>query len=332
MFFLFFFALCEASLLKFTGGRFYPSGYPLPSTMNLIERLGYLSDISLKMKMPVWVAEQLQSCACRRAYRNKCSFRLDPSMPKEEQATLADYKKNKLGLSRGHMSAASNHLDNQQAMKETFYLSSNIVPQNAVLNGGDWLRLERLHQKLAKEYERCPLYIIQGPLWLPNCTTVRMQGPNKLIVPTHFFKAAKLFDGATEASAGFIVPNKPLRTDDDLSKYKVDVRQIELTAGLNLIGIKSLKEIGYPSVNVIHNARVKSLVRKIRESRDMRELRKLVIGGLESGLYQLKHTILIDATRSRGLELHGEGDLVNAILKGNAKYKNALNAILYPKP
>ena len=335
---LFFLLSCNASLLRFSAGKFYPSGYPLPSTEHLIERIGYLSDLSLKLKMPKWVSEQLQLGLCRRATRDKCKFGLDPEVPKDIQATLADYKGNKLGLSRGHMSAASHHIHSQLAMRQTFYLSSNIVPQNAVLNGGDWLRLERLHQKLGRLYKDCPLYVIQGPLWLPSCRQIRMTGPNKLLVPTHFFKAAKLFDGAAEASAAFLIPNKPLRTNNDLNDYKVDPREIELSTGLNLMGIKSLNEIAYPSVSSIQSAKAKLLAKKIKKSRDMKELSDLVMTGLKVGLFDSRDPQLIQATRSRGAALltHADGNLVDAILKGNDKYRPALIAALRlslnPKP
>jgi endonuclease G len=194
---------------------------------------GYLASISYRLKMPNWVAECLTPSDLHAkgsgVSRKRSSFKADPQVPENFRARLADYKAaSGLGLNRGHLSAASHHRASQEKMDESFLLSSNIVPQSRVMNGGDWLRLERLHQALVTTAGDCLLYILQGPLWIPRKDEESGQmklecfaiGPNQLLVPTHIFKAAKLISGGVESSAAFLMPNKPLHTNDDLF-YKV---------------------------------------------------------------------------------------------------------------
>lgn len=60
------------------------------------------------------------------------------------------------GWSRGHLAAAGNHSCDQKTYLETFWLNSNIVPQEFSNNGGFWARFERFVKDLVKndDFER----------------------------------------------------------------------------------------------------------------------------------------------------------------------------------
>ncbi|KAH8584005.1 Nuc1p like endonuclease G [Cryptosporidium sp. chipmunk genotype I] len=155
---------CYNKLTKSATGGFYPS-IKLPSTENLILRESYLSSVSLKDKIPNWVAEKISYESCNgKAERANCIFQVDPEVPLIWSAENKDYFAS--GYSRGHMAAAGQHKETATAQSDTFYLSGNILPQDLSNNGGDWYRLELISRELTKYYQ--DVYVVSGPLFAPN--------------------------------------------------------------------------------------------------------------------------------------------------------------------
>ncbi|KAJ3034306.1 hypothetical protein HDV00_005214 [Rhizophlyctis rosea] len=65
----------------------------------------------------------------------------------------------------GHMAPAGNNKSSKEAMKDTFYLSANIVPQDYNNNVWYWNRLELFVRDLTNHYDE--VHVLTGPLWLP---------------------------------------------------------------------------------------------------------------------------------------------------------------------
>ena len=150
-------------------------------------------------------------------------FKSDPDVPTQFRCTPADYSDT--GYARGHMvrperdrilsvvlapstslllppsisappfprqATAASHNHAATEMHETFYLSSNIVPQNAWMNGGDWAKLERLTRLLPRHFGK--VRVVSGPMFAPRDKDGHMVveyetiGKHSVAVPTHLFK------------------------------------------------------------------------------------------------------------------------------------------------
>lgn len=213
---------------------------------------GFCSSVNFRTRVPSWVAEHLSASSADdpAADRKHSRFRPDPSVPERFRATNEDYRGS--NLSRGHLAPAGAHKESQASLDETFLLSSNIVPQELSNNGSDWLRLERWTKGLLRSHS--DVYVISGPLWLPDAPaggadgeapTARSRperkrvsydviGPHEVAVPTHLFKvvAACTTPGAPPSVSAFVLPNGPLRGHPDLDEFVVPLAEVERAAGL----------------------------------------------------------------------------------------------------
>ncbi|KAF8819892.1 Dna/Rna non-specific endonuclease [Cardiosporidium cionae] len=152
-------ALSDASAIL----QHFPSLH-LPSFENLRLRKSYLASINYRYRIPNWVAEKLAYEQLQgEGLRENSHFRSDPSVPQLWRATQCDYHSS--GFHRGHLAAAASHRNTQAALDDTFYLSSNIIPQDSRINCGLWRKLEILSRGLTQLYTT--VYCISGPLWLP---------------------------------------------------------------------------------------------------------------------------------------------------------------------
>ncbi|KAF4746115.1 hypothetical protein FOZ63_027367 [Perkinsus olseni] len=253
---------------KALAGKHYPSP-KLPSQQHILERQSYVSSVNYATKIPNWVAEAItyKSVTSKNADRKRAVFKADDGVPEMFRASNADYWDS--GWSRGHLSMAGAHKDDQDAQNDTFLLSGNIVPQDLSMNGSDWLRLEYLTLDLAREHgpdSDDAVYVVSGPLWMadspddkltkdigakphtkvvndgsngkPRRYEVKYEviGDNELAVPTHMFKV--VYDTKTNSSAAFIMPNKPIRYEKNLKHYQVPIERVEKATGLDLTAMK----------------------------------------------------------------------------------------------
>lgn len=85
-------------------------------------RKGYALAHNPETKTPFWVAEHLtrEKASAVRARSN--DFQPDPDLEEGDRAELADYSKS--GFDRGHMAPAGDMRWDEQAMSESFYLST----------------------------------------------------------------------------------------------------------------------------------------------------------------------------------------------------------------
>eukprot|EP00045_Choanoeca_perplexa_P001349 m.19054 g.19054 ORF g.19054 m.19054 type:complete len:254 (-) comp10888_c0_seq1:402-1163(-) len=146
-------------------GELHPGKYGLPSQENVHQRPHYVASVNYRTRVPNWVVQHLTpSSIVGEGDRKNERFQADGDIEAPFQATLHDYRRS--GYSRGHLVPAGDSRQTQEAMKATFLLSSNIVPQEMSMNGCDWLRLERWTRDLTSAYEH--VHVVSGPLWLPE--------------------------------------------------------------------------------------------------------------------------------------------------------------------
>lgn len=137
-------------------------------------------------------------------------------------ATDADYRNS--GFHRGHLVPARDLANS----RETFLLS-NAAPQNPSLNTGRWRQLEATVRALAATSEA--VYIVTGTL--SATTEPAVIGPNRVAIPTHFFKAILAVRGGSKRMFAVLLPNTS-NTRLPLAHFAVSVDEIELSTGLDL--------------------------------------------------------------------------------------------------
>ncbi|CAI9159350.1 unnamed protein product [Rangifer tarandus platyrhynchus] len=213
-------------------------GFPLTGTETRCYTNHALSYDQSK-RVPRWVLEHIsKSKIMGDADRKHCKFKPDPSIPPAFSAFNEDYVGS--GWSRGHMAPAGDNKFSTKAMAETFYLS-NIVPQNFDNNAGYWNRIEMYCRELTERFE--DVWIVSGPLTLPQTgsdgkKTVSYQviGEDNVAVPSHLFKVilARRSAGSAEplALGAFVVPNKAIGFQPQLSEFQVSLQDLEKLSGL----------------------------------------------------------------------------------------------------
>ncbi|KNC97253.1 uncharacterized protein SPPG_07640 [Spizellomyces punctatus DAOM BR117] len=139
--------------------------YGIPETEQVQFRKNFVTSINYRMKIPNWVLEHLTKENLKgTADRQYARFEPDESVPEIFRANNEDYWKS--GYSRGHLAPASNNKSSAEAMKESFLLSANIVPQDYDNNVWYWNRLELYVRDLTNYFD--DVYTLTGPLWLPE--------------------------------------------------------------------------------------------------------------------------------------------------------------------
>lgn len=112
-------------------------------------------------------------------------------------ATHKDYTKS--GYQRGHLCPAKDRSASMERMRLTFSVS-NIAPQVASLNVGQWLKSENECRQLAGIYDSVGIVVV--PLFLPSDTL--FIGEHNLAVPHAFFKAVWSAKDSTILNAWFV--------------------------------------------------------------------------------------------------------------------------------
>lgn len=183
----------------------------------ILKRKGYTLSYNADYKTPQWVAWELTKKETRGKEGRTDKFLPDPDV-RGAKAYTGDYTKS--GYDRGHMAPAADMKWSRRAMEESFYMS-NICPQNANLNRGDWNDLEEKSRQWAKKYGA--VYIACGPIY--DSKRPKRIGNNKVAVPDAFYKVILINDKKKPQAIGFIFPNKA--GHKPLKKYIVTVDSVE---------------------------------------------------------------------------------------------------------
>ena len=192
-------------------------------TERVITHKGYTVSYNADWKIPNWVAYELTDVEVAGEEPRAKKFVPDPMVPKYETATTDDYKNT--GWDRGHMAPAADMKWDQQAMKESFYLS-NVCPQNRNLNAGAWKDLEEQVRDLAAQ--KGHVFVVCGPIVEEDFQTI---GDNHVAVPKAFFKVLLQEDGGELHAIGFIYENVGGRRP--MSTYAMTVDEVEAVTGID---------------------------------------------------------------------------------------------------
>ena len=178
----------------------------------------YASLSSSLSRTPLWAAERLTPDTMRiaRTTERASDFEADDRLPREARSELGDYRRS--GWDRGHL-APSADMPGPVAQEQSFLLS-NIAPQNAELNRGEWADLEADVRSLARR--RDAVYVVTGVIFEgANLETVPT---GRVTVPTSFWKAVA---SPGEGSIVHVAANRPGRTramsvSDFVAAYGID--------------------------------------------------------------------------------------------------------------
>ena len=183
----------------------------------VITHKGFTLSYNYDWKIPNWVAYELTNIEVKGEVPRYDKFKPDPMVPQNVSAHTNDYKHS--GYDRGHMAPAADMKWDEQAMRESFYLS-NICPQNPNLNGGVWKDLEEQVRELASQKGK--IFVICGPIVNDTSKTI---GENKVVVPQAFFKVLLQEENNELYTIGFVYENISGRKP--MSTYAMTVDEVE---------------------------------------------------------------------------------------------------------
>lgn len=207
----------------------------------VVKRAGYELEHSADDKIALWVCEHVtKSNVTGSLGRPKPEpFAPDPELPTGSRAELKDYRGS--GFDRGHQAPSADQTRSQSRQNETYYLS-NMAPQAPKLNQQIWKALEERVRSWA--VARGELYVITGPMFydpkeenpLTATGAVRYKkiGPDKVAVPTHFYKivASPPTDNGSWDVMAFVMENRGYARPFHLEAQLVSVKWVEDHTGL----------------------------------------------------------------------------------------------------
>ena len=193
-------------------------------TDNIIEHEGYVLCYNTGTLTPDWVAYEMTAEECAgHLDRDSFNFRMDPSWS-GTQAMREDYANS--GWTKGHMACAGDFHWDEDAMKETFYLT-NICPQDKTLNAGDWNYLEKKVRSWAKKHGS--VWVVSGPI--AGSGKYGRIGERGVEIPDAFFKAVMYEKNGKYHAIAFIMGNDANRYY--LKDCAVSINELESITGLD---------------------------------------------------------------------------------------------------
>ena len=318
----------------------YPADVRLPSSGNVIVRPSFTTSMNLRTKTPDWVAEMLtfELVNSKNGDRKHSQFKSEKDLPDRFRATNQDYWDS--GWSRGHLAASASHRHSQEGQDSTFLLNSNIVPQDLSMNGCDWNRLEVLVRDVTKAHPKGKVFVLSGPVWVPEAKTPFTQRPfstNKVImyevigktnvhVPTHMFKIIRLQDPTqnVDASVAFVMPNRPISEEQPIESYKMQLDELENLTGLDLSGMMTASDLCvYVKCEKSTNRRMLGWRHYglIDEARTVDELRTAITDALNDGFVDGDNFLIGKIVRDRMIDLELGDDVAKLFPKDQDRQK-----------
>ncbi|MGQ9864175.1 MAG: DNA/RNA non-specific endonuclease [Bacteroidia bacterium] len=189
----------------------------------IVEHTHYKLCYDEEHEQALWTAYLIEGKNLKKStVRRTNDFREDPKIP-TRSARLENYKNS--GYDKGHLVPAGDFKWTEQGMSETFYMS-NISPQLHDFNAGIWETLERHVRHWAQKNDR--LYVFTGPVFSPRDKKI---GPEKVTVPTAFYKAIYDLDEPEKKSIAFLVPHKP--TQRPIRDFAISIDSLEKVTGID---------------------------------------------------------------------------------------------------
>lgn len=202
-----------------------------PNNSVIIDHQNYSLSYNNSYRVPNWVSWQLtiEEATSKKVKRHD-KFIGDKKVKEEFRAENSDYSgemnRNPIKLSRGHMAPFADMRFDETAAEECFLLS-NICPQSAVLNAGDWNTLETVCREKWAVEDSC-IYIICGPIFR-NKHPETIGKTHKVAIPDAFFKVVYSPREGEEKAIGFIFENNNER--QPYEKAACSVNKIERITG-----------------------------------------------------------------------------------------------------
>ena len=135
-----------------------------------------------------------------------------------------EYKES--GYTRGHMAPAMDMRWNRTAMEQCF-LMTNICPQVAEMNDGEWRHLEEAVHKWSRTAER--LIVFTGPIFTDDME--RIGRHSDIAVPERFFKV--IYSPKQNRAIAFVMENKEL--PNSWTNYATTIDKAEALTGYNFL-------------------------------------------------------------------------------------------------
>lgn len=175
---------CRQNLRPVRGHKLFSSKYGLPSFDNLLFRDNYILSYDNRLKHAVWVVDHVKFK--RDSGRNDYSFNFysDHQIHQRFRSSNRDYINS--GYDRGHLSPARQHKTNIDMLEQSYELS-NVAPQTPDLNRGVWKILEEYVYSFLPLHSK-NVYSVTGTLYDTGDSGYNVIGPNRVGVPTHFYK------------------------------------------------------------------------------------------------------------------------------------------------
>ncbi len=191
--------------------------FPLSIQAQTVKHHSYTTYYNAVLKEPDSVSWNLTPTmvTCKNSTR-KDMFAADPKIP--GSAKPSDYAKS--GFDKGHLYNFDDAVCNATDRIECFYMS-NMLPQLHPFNAGDWKTLEVQERVWAKT---ATLHIIAGGI---GSKGKLKSGEN---IPAFMYKAI-LMNGKYTA---WIMPNENTSVKHPYTKWKVDIKTLDLKTGLTL--------------------------------------------------------------------------------------------------
>lgn len=173
-----------------------------------------------RLHVPNWVAWELTGEETLGKAPRYNKFQADEKM--DGSADPWDY--NYSGYDRGHMAPAGDMKWDEDAMRETFYMT-NMCPQAKNLNTGAWKSLEEKCRQWARADSA--IVIVCGPVLTDSLT--EFIGDSRVAVPERFFKVILSPYADPPRGIGFVMPNGRVR--GGIQRAAMSIDEVEKITG-----------------------------------------------------------------------------------------------------
>lgn len=190
----------------------------------------YTINYNEKYEIPDWVTYSITNTnRLNKIVKRSNYFKSDPLIV-GKSAHSDDYDDS--GYDRGHMAPANIFRFDDEAEKESFYMS-NMTPQLPAVNRGVWKQLEEYTESLTLYYKK--IYVITGCVVFDN---PKLIGKNEVAVPDLLYKL--IYNKDKKFIVGFLVPNVD-RNEFDIDSFKADIDLIKAMS--NIKDFQSIVEL-----------------------------------------------------------------------------------------
>lgn len=198
----------------------------------LVHHKRYSLDYEEKYEIANWVSYRIKADQLTGKVERESYFPKDPKVS-TGSASTSDYTST--GFDRGHMAPASIFQNDEDAMRESFYMS-NITPQVPGFNRGIWKQVETsiqdsLFWMMDNVDYKGDLKVITGSVVIGQPERI---GKSEVAVPQLFYKL--VYTDQNEFLFALVLPNKKVE-DFEPANFLVPLEFVKA-----LTGIKSFKD------------------------------------------------------------------------------------------